>query len=59
MDFRKIRLHFDLIPPEVISPERQRKLLEVLRWYKKRHPMWFAWMELVEPAVSERQGAGV
>jgi len=20
----------------------------VLRWYKKRHPLWFSWMELVE-----------
>jgi len=49
VDSRSIRLHFDLIPPEVIPFDRQRKLLEVLRWYKKRHPIWFSWMELVEP----------
>jgi hypothetical protein len=54
VDSQTIRLHFDLIPPEVISPERQRKLLEVLRWYKTRHPMWFAWMELVEPKGDRR-----
>jgi hypothetical protein len=49
VDSRSIRLHFDLIPPEVIPYDKQRKLLEVLRWYKHRHPMWFSWMELVEP----------
>jgi hypothetical protein len=49
-DARTIRVHFDRIPPEVIQPEKQRKLLEVLQWYKKRHPIWFAWMEVVEPA---------
>jgi hypothetical protein len=54
VDSQKIRLHFDLIPPEVISLERQRKLLDVLRWYKTRHPMWFAWMELVEPKGDRR-----
>jgi hypothetical protein len=43
-----IRLHFDRIPPEVISVDRQQKLLEVLRWYKRRHPLWFAWLEIAE-----------
>jgi hypothetical protein len=51
VDSRQIRIHFDLIPPEVIPYDRQRKLLDVLRWYKTRHPMWFAWMELVEPTT--------
>jgi hypothetical protein len=51
VDARTIRLHFDLIPPEVIPAEKQKKLLEVLRWYKKRHPIWFSWMELVEPGA--------
>jgi hypothetical protein len=46
-----IRLHFDRIPPEVISVERQQKLLEVLRWYKRRHPLWFAWLEIAEATV--------
>jgi len=41
-----IRLHFDRIRPEVISLDRQIKLLEVLRWYKRRHPIWFSWLEI-------------
>jgi hypothetical protein len=48
VDSRSIRLHFDLIPPEVIPYDKQRKLIEVLQWYKRRHPMWFSWVELVE-----------
>jgi hypothetical protein len=48
VDSSKIRLHFDQIPPEVIPYDKQKTLLEVLRWYKKRHPMWFSWMELAE-----------
>jgi hypothetical protein len=43
-----MRLHLDRIPPEVISFEKQKTLLEVLRWYKNRHPLWFSWMELAE-----------
>ena len=46
-----IRVHFDRIPPEVISPSHQTKLLEVLRWYKRRHPIWFSWLEIVEPGA--------
>jgi len=42
-----IRVHFDRIPPEVIQPSAQAKLLEILRWYKKHHPLWFAWLEIV------------
>ena len=48
VDSRTIRLHFDRIPPEVIPLDKQRTLLEVLRWYKKRHPLWFSWLELAE-----------
>jgi hypothetical protein len=46
-DADHIRVHFDKIPPEVISLENQEKLLEVLRWYKSRHPLWFSWLEIV------------
>ncbi|MGE5357881.1 MAG: hypothetical protein ACM3NQ_02620, partial [Bacteroidales bacterium] len=46
-DADHIRVHFDKIPPEVISLDDQQKLLEVLRWYKSRHPLWFAWLEIV------------
>jgi hypothetical protein len=44
-----IRVHFDRIPPEVISPVFQVKLLEILRWYKKHHPIWFAWLDIAAP----------
>jgi hypothetical protein len=46
----RIRVHFDRIPPEVISLEDQRKLLDILRWYKSRHPIWFSWLEIVSAA---------
>jgi hypothetical protein len=49
LESRKIRLHFDRIPPEVISQENQAVLLEVLRWYKQHHPIWFAWLEIAPP----------
>jgi len=42
----KIRVHFDQIPPEVISLKDQKILHEVLRWYKKHHPIWFRWLEI-------------
>ncbi len=45
-DGPNIRLDFNRIPPEVISEERQRKLRDILTWYKKDHPMWLAWLEL-------------
>lgn len=48
VDSTRIRVHFDRIPPEVIPYDKQRTLVEVLRWYKTRHPLWFSWMELAE-----------
>ncbi len=42
----KICVHFERILPEVISPTNQKVLLEVLRWYKSRHPRWFTWLEI-------------
>ena len=47
-----IRVHFDRIPPEVISAAYQVKLLEILRWYKKHHPIWFAWLDIAAPKGS-------
>ena len=44
-----MRIHFDRIPPEVISPDKQQVLLEVLRWYKQNHPLWFSWLKVVGP----------
>ncbi len=48
VDSTTIRVHFDRIPPEVIPYDKQRTLVEVLRWYKTRHPLWFSWMDLAE-----------
>jgi hypothetical protein len=44
----RIRIHFDRIAPAVISPEQQVRLMEVLLWYKARHPFWFSWLEIVD-----------
>ncbi|MBN2171848.1 MAG: hypothetical protein JW819_11075 [Candidatus Krumholzibacteriota bacterium] len=41
-----IRVHFDRISSDVISPEDQKILRRVLAWYKEHHPLWFAWLEL-------------
>lgn len=43
---RGVRIHFDRIPPDVISPADQRRLAEILRWYRENHPIWFSWLEL-------------
>jgi hypothetical protein len=42
-----IEIHFARIPPEVISLHDQALLMEVLRWYKEHHPIWFHWLEIV------------
>ncbi|HNX96695.1 MAG TPA: hypothetical protein PKK12_03360 [Candidatus Aminicenantes bacterium] len=44
-----IRVHFERIPPEVIPPASQVKLLEILRWYKQHHPLWFSWLDIAAP----------
>jgi hypothetical protein len=44
-----IRIHLDRIPAEVIPLPAQAKLLEILRWYKKHHPIWFSWLEIAPP----------
>lgn len=41
-----VRVHFDRIPPDVITPADQKRLREILRWYKEHHPIWFSWLEL-------------
>lgn len=42
----RIRVHFDKISPDVISPNDQKALREILTWYKENHPIWFAWLNL-------------
>ncbi len=52
LEFRKngvIRVHFARIPTDVISRDNQIKLLDILSWYKKNHPIWFSWLEFVPP----------
>jgi hypothetical protein len=52
LDFRKngvICVQFARIPPDVISRDNQIKLLDILSWYKKNHPIWFSWLEIVPP----------
>lgn len=44
----RMLIHFDRIPPEVISPANQERLLQILKWYKKHHPIWFSWLEIAE-----------
>jgi hypothetical protein len=44
-----IRVHFARIPTDVISRRNQIVLLEILSWYKKNHPIWFSWLEIVPP----------
>lgn len=41
-----IRIHFHKIPEDVITPEDQVKLREILTWYKQNHPIWFRWLDL-------------
>ena len=30
----------------VLPQDKKRLIAEVLRWYKKRHPIWFRWLEV-------------
>jgi hypothetical protein len=41
-----IRVHFDRIDDEVMLPEKQRVIRDVLEWYKRNHPVWFSWLEI-------------
>lgn len=41
-----VKVHFDRIAKDVISPENQKKLHDILTWYKENHPTWFNWLEL-------------
>jgi hypothetical protein len=47
----QIRIFFDRIGPNVIAPEKQLRLMEILQWYKERHPIWFSWLEIVPPGL--------
>jgi len=40
-----IRIKYDDIPKDVILPEDQLTLRDILKWYKKNHPIWFSWLD--------------
>jgi len=40
-----IKIHFDQIAEDVISPEDQNSLRDILSWYQKNHPIWFDWLQ--------------
>jgi len=42
----RIRVHFDRIDDQVISAERKDGICRVLDWYKRNHPVWFAWLDV-------------
>jgi hypothetical protein len=41
-----IKIHFEKIATDVISPDDQKTLREILTWYKENHPLWFDWLKL-------------
>ena len=43
-----MRVHFDRIGEAVMSADKKRFIREVLEWYKRRHPIWFRWLEIAD-----------
>jgi hypothetical protein len=41
-----IRVRFDRIDDAVIPRAKQEVIRDVLEWYKRNHPVWFAWLEI-------------
>jgi len=39
-----MKVHFDRIPPTLIAEPD--KLKDILSWYRRRHPIWFSWLDL-------------
>jgi len=46
-DGDRILVHFDKVDENVVPREKQAALRTVLEWYKKNHPVWFHWLEVV------------
>ena len=42
----RMRIDFASIDDAVLSPDKKALIEEVLRWYKKNHPIWFRWLEI-------------
>ena len=45
-DGDRIRVHFDKVDENIVSRDKQVALRDVLQWYRKNHPVWFAWLDL-------------
>ncbi len=43
-----MRLYFGRIGEAVMSADKKRFIREVLEWYKRRHPIWFGWLEIAD-----------
>ena len=41
-----VMLNFSKIPVATISPEDQKRLKDILTWYKQNYPVWFEWLLL-------------
>jgi hypothetical protein len=41
-----MRVHFDQVDDAVLEPDKKQLIQEVLRWYKREHPLWFEWLEI-------------
>ncbi|MCG8638132.1 MAG: hypothetical protein MI862_00260 [Desulfobacterales bacterium] len=41
-----VMLNFIKIPVATISPEDQKRLKDILTWYKQNYPVWFEWLLL-------------
>ncbi len=41
-----MRVNFHLIGEAVMSADKKSFIRDVLEWYKRRHPIWFDWLEI-------------
>jgi len=45
-DGERIRVHFERVDERVMPRPSQEAIAEVLRWYKREHPVWFSWLDI-------------
>ena len=41
-----LQVNFEAIDDAVMAPDKKALIQEILRWYKKNHPIWFRWLEI-------------
>ncbi|HEY1087752.1 MAG TPA: hypothetical protein VGE37_08655, partial [Archangium sp.] len=44
-DGDRIRVHFDRIDDKVLPRDKQKRIREILEWYRAEHPVWFSWLD--------------